>query len=97
MSRLRKSTSCQADRPQAGSLFDESLLYDGLRQTGCIANDGRLLTTSSKRRRNTEASARFRAKKKEREQAVEKRASESSFSSLLSLGVLPYRERGDLK
>jgi hypothetical protein len=34
-----------------------------------------LLTTSSKRRRNTEASARFRAKKKEREQAVEKRAS----------------------
>lgn len=38
-----------------------------------------VLTTSSKRRRNTEASARFRAKKKEREQAVEKRASESCF------------------
>lgn len=34
-----------------------------------------------KRRRNTEASARFRAKKKEREQALENRASESTNAS----------------
>jgi len=34
-----------------------------------------LMMPFSKRRRNTEASARFRAKKKEREQALEQRAS----------------------
>ena len=34
----------------------------------------------SKRRRNTEASARFRAKKKEREQVTDTRASGSRFT-----------------
>lgn len=41
--------------------------------------NARDVLTASKRRRNTEASARFRLKKKEREQALEKRA--SAFNS----------------
>jgi hypothetical protein len=59
-----------------------------IRRAGCLIlpTEERKLTTSSKRRRNTEASARFRAKKKEREQAVEKRASKFvSFIFILSI------------
>lgn len=51
----------------------------GIAQPGDLLEDGsRMAAEEDKRRRNTAASARFRVKKKQREQALEKQAKEMS-------------------
>ncbi len=68
-------TSPTAFQP-TGDKRKHSTLQDAHSPSVVIADDSRVTAEEDKRRRNTAASARFRAKKKQREQAIEKTAKE---------------------